>query len=69
MARWQQEKEAIQRQRKLKEELEQLRRRSSAPAAGDYGKASSCSTAAARARAQIARTKTARASCQQGRAC
>ena len=41
MARWQQEKEAIQRQRKLKEELEQLRLEiERAQRAGDYGKAS-----------------------------
>ena len=41
MARWQQEKEAIQRQRKLKEELEQLRTEiERVQRAGDYGKAS-----------------------------
>ncbi len=41
MARWQQEKEAIQRQRKLKEELEQLRLEiERAQRGGDYGKAS-----------------------------
>jgi ATP-dependent Clp protease ATP-binding subunit ClpB len=41
MARWQQEKEAIQRQRTLKEELEQLRLEiERAQRAGDYGKAS-----------------------------
>jgi ATP-dependent Clp protease ATP-binding subunit ClpB len=41
MARWQQEKEAIQRQRKLKEELEQLRLDiDRVQRAGDYGKAS-----------------------------
>ena len=41
MARWQQEKEAIQRQRKLKEELEQLRLDiDRTQRAGDYGKAS-----------------------------
>ena len=41
MARWQQEKEAIQRQRKLKEELEQLRMEiERVQRAGDYGKAS-----------------------------
>ncbi len=41
LARWQQEKETIQRQRKLKEELEQLRLDiERAQRAGDYGKAS-----------------------------
>src|SRR5687768_2432822 len=41
LARWQQEKEAIQRQRKLKEELEQLRLEiERAQRAGEYGKAS-----------------------------
>jgi ATP-dependent Clp protease ATP-binding subunit ClpB len=41
MARWQQEKEAIQRQRKLKEELEQLRLEiDRAQRSGDYAKAS-----------------------------
>jgi ATP-dependent Clp protease ATP-binding subunit ClpB len=41
MARWQQEKEAIQRQRKFKEELEQIRLEiERAQRAGDYGKAS-----------------------------
>jgi ATP-dependent Clp protease ATP-binding subunit ClpB len=41
MTRWQQEKEAIQRQRKLKEELEQLRLEiERAQRGGDYGKAS-----------------------------
>ena len=41
MARWQQEKESIQRQRKLKEELEQLRLDiERAQRGGDYGKAS-----------------------------
>ena len=41
MARWQREKEAIQRQRKLKEELEQLRLEiERAQRAGDYGTAS-----------------------------
>ena len=41
MARWQQEKEAIQRQRKLKEELEQLRLDiERTQRTGEYGKAS-----------------------------
>jgi ATP-dependent Clp protease ATP-binding subunit ClpB len=41
MARWQQEKEGIQRQRTLKEELEQVRQEiDRAQRAGDYGKAS-----------------------------
>ena len=41
MARWQHEKEAIQRQRKLKEELERLRTEiERVQRAGDYGKAS-----------------------------
>jgi ATP-dependent Clp protease ATP-binding subunit ClpB len=41
MAQWQQEKEAIQRQRKLKEELEQVRLEiERAQRAGDFGKAS-----------------------------
>jgi ATP-dependent Clp protease ATP-binding subunit ClpB len=41
MARWQQEKEGIQRQRKFKEELEQLRTEiERAQRGGDYGKAS-----------------------------
>jgi ATP-dependent Clp protease ATP-binding subunit ClpB len=41
MTRWQQEKEAIQRQRKLKEDLEQLRLEiERTQRAGDYGKAS-----------------------------
>ena len=41
MARWQQEKESIQRQRKLKEELEQLRLEiDRVQRGGDYGKAS-----------------------------
>src|SRR5687767_5927643 len=41
MTRWQQEKEAIQRQRKLKEELERLRLEiEGAQRSGDYGKAS-----------------------------
>jgi ATP-dependent Clp protease ATP-binding subunit ClpB len=41
MARWQQEKEAIQRQRKAKEELERIRLEiERAQRAGDYGKAS-----------------------------
>jgi ATP-dependent Clp protease ATP-binding subunit ClpB len=41
MARWQQEKEAIQRQRKIKEDLEQVRQEiDRAQRGGDYGKAS-----------------------------